>query len=208
VESYLSGEKTFVIILGKSFNCRFCRQFVVLIDNFSGKYFAGYAILYHHLKCSFNFSRTKVSFERHSPSRSTRSHAHPGSKSVKVIVFFTGVKSALLRCLFSWKIPAFADGRAEHLPGQLAGKRGMAGVGLADSFNMVIMSFFAAIDLGTTVVVAFSLGKRDRRRARSGASRWRYDAVLVLLAAVIHAFGKEIINFVAGDATRRSRTWR
>ena len=26
----------------------------------------------------------------------------------------------------------------------------MAGVGLADSFNMVIMSFFAAIDLGTT----------------------------------------------------------
>jgi Na+-driven multidrug efflux pump len=38
---------------------------------------------------------------------------------------------------------------------------------------MVIMSFFAAIDLGTTVVVAFSLGKRDRRRARRPrASRW------------------------------------
>ena len=33
------------------------------------------------------------------------------------------------------------------------GKEAMAGVGLADSFNMVIMSFFAAIDLGTTVVV-------------------------------------------------------
>lgn len=36
------------------------------------------------------------------------------------------------------------------------GKDAMAGVGLADSFNMVIMAFFAAIDLGTTVVVAFS----------------------------------------------------
>ena len=36
------------------------------------------------------------------------------------------------------------------------GKEAMAGVGLADSFNMVVMSFFAAIDLGTTVVVAFS----------------------------------------------------
>lgn len=46
------------------------------------------------------------------------------------------------------------------------GKDAMAGVGLADSFNMVIMAFFAAIDSGTTVVVAFSLGKRDRRRAR------------------------------------------
>ncbi|WP_251003826.1 MATE family efflux transporter, partial [Escherichia coli] len=34
------------------------------------------------------------------------------------------------------------------------GKDAMAGVGLADSFNMVIMAFFAAIDLGTTVVVA------------------------------------------------------
>jgi Na+-driven multidrug efflux pump len=33
-------------------------------------------------------------------------------------------------------------------------ERGHGRVGLADSFNMVIMSFFAAIDLGTTVVVA------------------------------------------------------
>lgn len=42
------------------------------------------------------------------------------------------------------------------------GKEAMAGVGLADSFNMVIISFIAAVDLGTTVVVAFSLGTRDR----------------------------------------------
>ena len=52
-------------------------------------------------------------------------------------------------------------------------KDAMAGVGLADSFNMVIMAFFAAIDLGTTVVVAFSLGKRidDERGWRRG-SHW------------------------------------
>jgi hypothetical protein len=30
----------------------------------------------------------------------------------------------------------------------------------------------------------------------------------IVLAGVIHAFGQEIINFVAGDATPRSRTWR
>ncbi len=48
------------------------------------------------------------------------------------------------------------------------GKDAMAGVGLADSFNMVIMAFFAAIDLGTTVVVAFSLGKRDLMMSEGG----------------------------------------
>lgn len=79
----------------------------------------------------------------------------------------------------------------------------MAGVGLADSFNMVIMAFFAAIDLGTTVVVAFSLGKRDRRRARAAA---RQSLVIMtifatVLAAVIHYFGQQIIDVVAGEAT-------
>lgn len=83
------------------------------------------------------------------------------------------------------------------------GKEAMAGVGLADSFNMVIMAFFAAIDLGTTVVVAFSPGKRDRRRARSAA---RQSLVIMtffatVLAAVIHYFGEQIIDVVAGEAT-------
>ena len=85
----------------------------------------------------------------------------------------------------------------------LGKEEAMAGVGLADSFNMVIMSFFAAIDLGTTVVVAFSLGKRDRRRARAAARQSLAIMTLfsILLAGVIHAFGQEIIDFVAGDAT-------
>ncbi len=68
----------------------------------------------------------------------------------------------------------------------------MAGVGLADSFNMVIMSFFAAIDLGTTVVVAFSLGKRDRRGGTRAAARQSLAIMTlfsVLLAVAIHAFG-------------------
>lgn len=83
------------------------------------------------------------------------------------------------------------------------GKDAMAGVGLADSFNMVIMAFFAAIDLGTTVVVAFSLGKRDRRRARVATRQSLVIMTLfaVLLATLIHHFGEQIIDFVAGDAT-------
>lgn len=107
-------------------------------------------------------------------------------------------------------VPIFLENTCVLLMGVLStflvswlGKEAMAGVGLADSFNMVIMSFFAAIDLGTTVVVAFSLGKRDRRRARAAARQSLAIMTLfsVLLAVAIHAFGREIINFVAGDAS-------
>lgn len=41
------------------------------------------------------------------------------------------------------------------------GKEVMVGVGLVDSFNMVIMFFFVVIDLGIMVVVVFSFGKCD-----------------------------------------------
>jgi Na+-driven multidrug efflux pump len=80
------------------------------------------------------------------------------------------------------------------------GKEAMAGVGLADSFNMVMISFFAAIDLGTTVVVAFSLGKLDPKRAREAARQSLMIMTIfsIVLAALIHYFGKEIIDFVAG----------
>ncbi|HDJ1439491.1 TPA: EmmdR/YeeO family multidrug/toxin efflux MATE transporter [Serratia rubidaea] len=83
------------------------------------------------------------------------------------------------------------------------GKEAMAGVGLADSFNMVIIAFFAAVDLGTTVVVAFSLGKLDHQRARAAArqSLVLMTAVALLLAAVIHLAGAQIIDVIAGAAT-------
>jgi fumarate reductase subunit C len=60
-------------------------------------------------------------------------------------------------------VPIFLENTCVLLMGVLStflvswlGKEAMAGVGLADSFNMVVMSFFAAIDLGTTVVVALA----------------------------------------------------
>ncbi len=85
----------------------------------------------------------------------------------------------------------------------------MAGVGLADSFNMVIW-LFAAIDLGTTVVVAFSLGKRDRRRARAAA---RQSLVIMTLLPpcwqVNSLFPGSEINIVAGEATGEAKGgWR
>ncbi|WP_054180320.1 EmmdR/YeeO family multidrug/toxin efflux MATE transporter [Trabulsiella odontotermitis] len=107
-------------------------------------------------------------------------------------------------------VPIFLENTCVLLMGVLStflvswlGAESMAGVGLADSFNMVVMAFFAAIDLGTTVVVAFSLGKRDHKRARAAARQSLVIMALfsVVLAIVIHAFGKEIIDVIAGAAT-------
>lgn len=107
-------------------------------------------------------------------------------------------------------VPIFIENTCVLLMGVLStflvswlGKEAMAGVGLADSFNMVILAFFAAIDLGTTVVVAFSLGKRDPKRARAAArqSLILMTLVAVVLAAVIHYFGEQIIDVVAGEAS-------
>lgn len=87
------------------------------------------------------------------------------------------------------------------------GQDAMAGVGLADSFNMVIIAFFAAVDLGTTVVVAFSFGKLDPERARAAArqSLVLMTAVAIILAAVIHLAGPHIIEIIAGKASPEVR---
>ena len=107
-------------------------------------------------------------------------------------------------------VPIFLENTCVLLMGVLStflvswlGKEAMAGVGLADSFNMVIMAFFAAVDLGTTVVVAFSLGKLDPSRARAAARQSLVIMTLfaIVLAVAIHASGEQIINFVAGEAT-------
>ena len=107
-------------------------------------------------------------------------------------------------------VPIFLENTCVLLMGVLStflvswlGADAMAGVGLADSFNMVIMAFFAAIDLGTTVVVAFSFGRRERRRARAAARQSLVIMTLfsIVLAVVIHLFGREIIEVVAGAAT-------
>ncbi|AHG19708.1 hypothetical protein Z042_08805 [Chania multitudinisentens RB-25] len=107
-------------------------------------------------------------------------------------------------------LPIFLENTCVLLMGVLStflvswlGKESMAGVGLADSFNMVIMAFFAAVDLGTTVVVAFSLGTRDRKRARAAArqSLVLMTAVALFLAVGIHLAGEQIINVIAGEAT-------
>ncbi|WP_101506407.1 EmmdR/YeeO family multidrug/toxin efflux MATE transporter [Erwinia sp. B116] len=106
-------------------------------------------------------------------------------------------------------VPIFFENLCVLLMGVLStflvswlGKEAMAGVGLADSFNMVVISFFAAIDLGTTVVVAFSLGKLKRERALAATRQSLVIMTLfaVLLAIAIEFIGPQIIDLIAGAA--------
>lgn len=106
-------------------------------------------------------------------------------------------------------VPIFFENLCVLLMGVLStflvswlGSEAMAGVGLADSFNMVVISFFAAIDLGTTVVVAFSLGKLNRERAVAAARQSLVIMTIfaVLLAIAIEFIGPQIIDLIAGEA--------
>ena len=123
-------------------------------------------------------------------------------------------KRRSLRVLF-WRevtplaVPIFFENLCVLLMGVLStflvswlGKEAMAGVGLADSFNIVVISFFAAIDLGTTVVVAFSLGKLNRERAVAATrqSLVMMAVFAVLLAIAIEFIGPLIIDTIAGKA--------
>lgn len=106
-------------------------------------------------------------------------------------------------------VPIFFENLCVLLMGVLStflvswlGSEAMAGVGLADSFNIVVISFFAAIDLGTTVVVAFSLGKLNRERAVAAARQSLVIMTIfaVLLAIAIEFIGPQIIDLIAGKA--------
>ncbi|AMB77188.1 MULTISPECIES: EmmdR/YeeO family multidrug/toxin efflux MATE transporter [Pantoea] len=106
-------------------------------------------------------------------------------------------------------VPIFFENACVLLMGVLStflvswlGKEAMAGVGLADSFNMVIISFFAAIDLGTTVVVAFSLARRNGKRARAATrqSLAMMTILALILVIAIEFWGHLIIDAIAGAA--------
>lgn len=82
------------------------------------------------------------------------------------------------------------------------GKAQMAAVGLAESFNMIIMSFFMAVALGTSVVVAFSLGRHNRKKAVFAARQSITLLVLVsvLLFVFVEFLGYWIVDIIAGKA--------
>ncbi len=106
-------------------------------------------------------------------------------------------------------MPVSCDGCPEHFSGQLAGKRCDGRLGLADSFNMVIMAFFAAIDL---VLLSLwhlvSVSGIDDERGCDAAVIGDHDVVCRTVGNAYYHFGEQIIDFVAGDATTEVKHWR
>ncbi|XNM56866.1 MATE family efflux transporter [Escherichia coli] len=82
------------------------------------------------------------------------------------------------------------------------GKDAMAGVG-GGQLQYGHYGFFCSYRSWYYCRWALSLGKRNRRRARVATRQSLVIMTLfaVLLATLIHHFGEQIIDFVAGDAT-------
>lgn len=107
-------------------------------------------------------------------------------------------------------IPIFVENLSMILMGVFStllvswlGKEEMAAVGLADSFNMIIIAFFMAVALGTSVIVAFNLGKRNRKTAVEATRQSISLLVLISLALVlvVELEGVYLVELIAGDAS-------
>lgn len=82
------------------------------------------------------------------------------------------------------------------------GKEQVAAVGLAESFNLIVSAFFMAVALGTAVIVAFNLGRNNKKNASSAARQSISLLVLVsiLLVLLVELTGHWIIELIAGKA--------
>lgn len=118
-------------------------------------------------------------------------------------------KVLLWREISPLAIPIFIENFSVILMGILStflvswlGKVEVAAIGLTESFNIIISSFFMAVALGTSVIVAFSLGRHNKKRASAAARQSISLLVLVaiLLVIVIEISGYWIIELIAGKA--------
>ncbi|MBI0094332.1 MULTISPECIES: EmmdR/YeeO family multidrug/toxin efflux MATE transporter [Gilliamella] len=115
----------------------------------------------------------------------------------------------LWREIFPLAMPIFIENLSVILMGIFStflvswiGNAEMAAVGMAESFNMIIMSFFMAVALGTSVVVAFSLGRHNRKKAVSAARQ--SITLLIIISLLLFVFvefsGYWIVEIIAGKA--------
>ncbi|WP_192458781.1 EmmdR/YeeO family multidrug/toxin efflux MATE transporter [Musicola keenii] len=121
----------------------------------------------------------------------------------------------LKREIMPLALPIFVEGLCVVLMGIFStflvswlGKEAMAAVGLADSFNMLVIAFFTAVALGTAVVVAFNLGQRKRYMALQASRQSMSLLVLVsfVLVGVVELSGATIINLIAWSAEPAVKT--
>jgi putative MATE family efflux protein len=82
------------------------------------------------------------------------------------------------------------------------GQEAVSAIGMVDSMNNLFISFFAALSVGATVVVAQQIGKKALEKANETAKQAIISGLIVsgLISLLLWFFRVPIINFLYGSA--------
>lgn len=82
------------------------------------------------------------------------------------------------------------------------GEEAVSAIGMVDTINMLFISFFAALSVGATVIVAQEVGKGEHKQANEIARQALVSGMIVSLIITIFLwiFRQDIINFLYGTA--------
>lgn len=82
------------------------------------------------------------------------------------------------------------------------GKEAVSAIGMVDSINVLFISFFSALSVGATVVVAQNIGRKNIKRANETARQAIMSGIIIstLITLLIWIFRVPIINVLYGSA--------
>ena len=82
------------------------------------------------------------------------------------------------------------------------GEEAVSAIGMVDSINMLFISFFAALSVGATVVVAQQIGQEKPKKANETAKQAIVSGVIVagVITLLLWIFRVPLINFLYGSA--------
>jgi len=82
------------------------------------------------------------------------------------------------------------------------GEEAVSAIGMVDSINMLFISFFAALSVGATVVVAQQIGQEKPKKANETAKQAIVSGVIVagVITLFLWIFRVPLINFLYGSA--------
>ena len=82
------------------------------------------------------------------------------------------------------------------------GEEAVSAIGMVDSINMLFISFFAALSVGATVVVAQQIGQEEHKKANETAKQAIVSGLIVsgVITLLLWIFRVPVINFLYGSA--------
>lgn len=120
-------------------------------------------------------------------------------------------KNQMYNDVFALAIPIFAEqsfmiimGIINAIMAGRIGKEAVSAIGMVDSVNNIVFSFFAAVAIGGTVIVAHHTGREDTSGANAAVNQAILSCMAISLAVsvLIFALRGPIINILYGSAER------